>query len=220
MAKFKGVAFDLDGVITDTAYYHAKAWRILCEKLDIQWNDLLEHGTKGISRYDSLMLILSEGNKQNDFSEKEIQEMLVWKNDLYKKLIEELTPKDILPGISKLLSDLKDAGYPIVLASASFNAPMILDKLGLKEMFLGIVDPGSLENGKPAPDIYLAAAELMSVAPSDMLGVEDAKSGVEAINAAGGMSVGVGNCDTLKEADFCVSDTSGLTLEVLERRFK
>ena len=213
---FKGVAFDLDGVITDTAFYHAKAWQVLCQELGVAWTQVLAEGTKGVSRKDSLQLILQSGQLVDQYSAEEKEELLERKNNLYKQLIQDLTPADILPGISQLLTDLRAKKYQIVLASASFNAPFILEKLGLTDFFDGIVDPGSLVQGKPHPDIYLKAAQMMQIDPSEMIGIEDAASGVQAIKDAGATVVGVGTAEILHLADINVADTSELTLDLLE----
>ena len=132
MSTLKGFAFDLDGVITDTAYYHALAWQALCDKIGAQWTEKIANETKGVSRKASLLIILKENNMQDKYTEAEIDALLVEKNELYKQMIEKLTPSDILPGISELLSDMQAKGYKIALASASLNAPKILSKLGLQ----------------------------------------------------------------------------------------
>lgn len=212
-SNIKGFAFDLDGVITDTARFHAEAWQALGEKLGIEWNEAMENGTKGISRMDSLNLILREGGRLGDFSEEEKEALATEKNDLYKTFIQKLTPADILPGIAELLNDLRVNGYKIALASASHNAPVILERLGLSDTFDAIVDPATLSKGKPDPEIYRRAAEAVGLKPEQMIGVEDAKSGVEAINAAGEVSVGIGDATMLKEADINFVNTAECSLE-------
>lgn len=215
--KIKGFAFDLDGVLTDTAKFHAQAWQELCEKLGIQWTETMASGTKGISRMDSLNLILGEANRQNDFTIAEKQQMAQDKNEYYKALIKKLTPSDVLPGIADFLAELKQAGYHIALASASHNAPVILERLELTSFFDTIVNPAHLKQGKPAPDIYLAAAEQMNLAPEEVIGVEDALSGVEAIHSAHEVAIGVNNDELKTVADLYFATTADLSLAHIEQ---
>jgi haloacid dehalogenase superfamily, subfamily IA, variant 3 with third motif having DD or ED len=123
----------------------------------------------------------------------------------------KLTPANILPGISQLLIDLKSNGYRLALASASLNAPLILDKLDLSTDFDAIADPSQVAAGKPAPDIFLAAAAAINVPIEDCLGIEDSIAGIQAINAAHALSIGIGSAENLKNTDLLVPNTAALT---------
>lgn len=210
----KGFAFDLDGVITDTAKFHAEAWMALCADLGIQWTDEMAVGTKGISRMDSLNLILNEAGRSLPQDEKEA--LADQKNQIYQQMIQTLTPEDILPGMRAFLLDLTNNHYHLALASASHNAPMILEKLGLADVFEVIVDPKTLKQGKPHPDIYLQAASLMGLQPSEVIGVEDAPSGIEAIQSAGEIAIGIGPAEIVQQADIHFDSTADLTLSALQ----
>lgn len=211
--QIKGFAFDLDGVITDTAVFHAKAWQKLCHELGIQWTSTMASGTKGISRMDSLNLILEEAGRQNEFTEAEKQKMANDKNEYYKQFIQTLTPDDLLPGIYEFLNELRQSHYHIALASASHNAPVILERLEITSFFDTIVDPANLNKGKPAPDIYLAAAHQMDLNPKEVIGVEDAAAGVKAIHSAKEVAIGVNNEELQSMADIYFSSTACLTLD-------
>ena len=212
----KAVLFDLDGVITDTAVYHYHAWKALGEKIGIEIDEEFNEELKGVSRTDSLNRILAKGNKEEAYSQTEKETMAADKNELYKTLFEEMSPKDILPGIKALLDGLKERNILIGLASASQNGPTILEKLQLTDYFDEIVDPAKLKAGKPDPEIFLTGAKDLGVKPQDCVGVEDAAAGVEAIAAADMVSVGVGDADTLGKATKVVPETGALTVELLE----
>lgn len=221
MAKFediKGFVFDLDGVITDTSLYHTKAWRQLAEKLGVTWTKELEDGLKGISRMDSLEIILKAGGIENNYSQDEKVALATEKNTNYVNEIKKMTPDNILPGIKAFLDDLRNNGYLISLASASKNGPTVLDRLQLTDYFPKIVDPASLSKGKPDPEIYTKGAELLNLPPEACIGVEDAAAGIEAINAANETSVGVGDAVTLKDADVRFDDTSQMTLANIQAK--
>ncbi|MEG0289168.1 MAG: beta-phosphoglucomutase [Carnobacterium sp.] len=208
----KGFVFDLDGVLTDTAEYHYLAWQELGGKMGIAFDRVFNEQLKGISRMDSLERILKYGNKSRAYTEDEKIALANEKNEDYKKLITNISPADLLPGISELLKELKAADIQLALASASKNGPIILKRLGIENLFDTIVDPASLTHGKPDPEIFIKGAEQLGLRPDECVGVEDAEAGIEAINAAGMFSVGVGSKESMKAADLFVTDTSELNV--------
>lgn len=208
----KGFIFDLDGVLTDTAEYHYQAWKRMANKLGIPLDREMNEQLKGISRMDSLERILALGNQTEKYSVEEKEQLANEKNEDYKKLILSVTPNDLLPGIADLLADLKKENIRLALASASKNGPVIMEKLGIADLFDTVVDPASLANGKPDPEIFIKGAEQLQLKPEECVGVEDAQAGIESINAAGIFSVGVGTKEMMKNADYAVSDTSELKL--------
>lgn len=212
----KGFAFDLDGVIADTARFHGQAWHQLADKVGTEWTPELADSLKGVSRMDSLELILKAGGHENDYTQEEKEALATEKNDNYIKLVETLTPSDILPGMKNLLDELKDNGYHIVLASASKNAPKVLKYLQITDYFEGIVDPAKLSHGKPDPEIYSEAAKLMNLPANQVAGLEDAQAGVESINRAGEVSIGFGA--SLKDAAVKFDDTSEVSLAAIEEQ--
>ena len=216
----EAVLFDLDGVITDTAEYHFQAWKALADSLGIEIDRKFNEQLKGVSRKDSLNRILAYGHKENQYSEEEKEALMKQKNDHYLTMIQKMTPEQILPGMNDLLHDLKNNGIKIVLASASQNGPMILNRLGLDQLFDGIADPTKVAHGKPAPDIYLEAARVAGVCPSHCVGVEDAASGVDAINQSKIVSVAIGDKEELKEADVIVATTAKVTLPLIKKAWE
>ena len=212
-SEIKGFLFDLDGVIADTAKFHGQAWRQVANKVGTPWTDELAEGLKGISRMDSLQLILEASGQGDAYSDAEKAVLADEKNRNYQTLIATLTEADILPGMKAFITNAKAAGYQLAIASASKNAPLILEHLGLIDDFVGIVDPATLAKGKPDPEIFVRAAEILSLPPEQTIGLEDSTSGIEAINAAGAISLGIGDPNVLSAADLNFATTADVTLE-------
>lgn len=214
----KGLILDLDGVITDTAEYHYLAWKSLADSIGIEIDRIFNEQLKGISRVESLERILTYGGQETAFSEEEKVKLAAKKNEEYKESIKQITPADLLPGIDSFLKEAEEAGIKLALASASKNAPFILEQLKIKEKFIGIVDPNTLSHGKPDPEIFIKGAELLGFSTEDCVGIEDAEAGVESINSAHMFSVGVGSPEVLSEADYVVESTEQLSLENILQR--
>ena len=216
---FKGVLFDLDGVITDTAEYHYLAWKKLADELGITIDREFNEKLKGVSREDSLRLILEHVKRESVFSETEFQKLAKSKNDNYVEMIQAVSPKDVYPGILELLKELKNAGIKISLASASKNGPFLLKQMALTDYFDGIADPAKVAAGKPAPDIFILAAQVVGLDPDECIGIEDAQAGIAAIKACGALPVGVGQAEQLGDDIAWVESTSELTLAFLEKQW-
>ncbi|MFS2112249.1 beta-phosphoglucomutase [Sphingomonas sp. Sphisp140] len=199
--SFRGVAFDLDGVLTDTARAHYRAWKQLADSLAIPFDEAANEALKGVDRMGSLALILGD---RPGYDDAERIRLATLKNDWYLEEIAHFGPRDLFPGAREALEQCRAAGLGIALASASRNAPLLIARMQVAELFDTIIDPASLAAGKPAPDIFLAAAKALNVDPSAMLGVEDAPAGVQAIHAAGMKALGVGDRAALPDADWII----------------
>ncbi|EOS58845.1 beta-phosphoglucomutase [Paenibacillus barengoltzii] len=219
MKSLQAVIFDLDGVITDTAEYHYQAWKAIAEELNIPFTREFNENLKGVSRLDSLKLLLSQATTPVQYSDVEMEELATRKNNLYVKLIEKITPADLLPGISEFLTELREAGIKTGIASASKNARTVLDGLGVTSWFDVTVDVTRLKNNKPDPEIFLTAAAQLKVEPSACIGVEDAVSGVDAIKAAGMFAVAIGDAKQFPKADIVLPSTAKLSLRNLMEQF-
>ncbi|HBM4132527.1 TPA: beta-phosphoglucomutase [Listeria innocua] len=210
----KGVVFDLDGVITDTAHYHYLAWKKTAESIGIEFDEAFNENLKGVSRIDSLLLILKKDGRENDFTEEQIEALAADKNEFYVSLLEEITPADVLPGIKELIVDLKKQNLKCAIASVSKNARTVLSALEIEQEFDYIVDAAKITKSKPDLEIFVEACRGLGLETSEVVGIEDAQAGIEAINAAGIVSVGVGS--GLRDADMTVKNTGLLDLRILE----
>ncbi|HDU6357237.1 TPA: beta-phosphoglucomutase [Listeria monocytogenes] len=210
----KGVVFDLDGVITDTAHYHYLAWKKTAESIGIEFDEAFNENLKGVSRIDSLLLILKKDGRENDFTEEQIEALAADKNDFYVSLLKEITPADVLPGIKELIVDLKKQNLKCAIASVSKNARTVLSALEMEQEFDYIVDAAKITKSKPDPEIFVEACRGLGLETSEVVGIEDAQAGIEAINAAGIVSVGVGS--GLRDANMTVKSTGLLDLRILE----
>lgn len=217
-SDLKGFAFDLDGVIADTARFHGQAWHQVADKVGTKWTSELAASLKGVSRMDSLELILKAGGHENDYSQTQKEALAAEKNKHYLQLVRTLTPADILPGMKNFLNEVRDQGYRLALASASKNAPTILHYLHLTNYFDGVVDPAKLKHGKPDPEIYQAAAQVMQLPVEQVAGLEDAQAGVESINRADELSIGFGA--TLKGADVLFDQTADVSLAAIKQQME
>ncbi|MFA5872568.1 MAG: beta-phosphoglucomutase [Anaerolineales bacterium] len=200
--------FDLDGVLTDTAEYHFRAWNQLAAEENLPFSrDDNEH-LRGISRRESLMLII----KDRIYSEAKIQEMMERKNSYYLEFIREISPRDLLPGAKELLDELSSAGLKIALGSASKNASDVLERLGIRSLFDAISDGYSVEHQKPAPDLFLHAARQLNLPPAQCVVVEDAAAGIQAARTGGFRSIGLGPRERVGEAEIIFPSLVGLHL--------
>jgi len=198
MQRPKAIIFDLDGVLTDTSEYHYKAWKRLADEEGIpfthQEND---EYLRGVSRRESLMYIIRGRN----YSEAQIQEMMDRKNRYYNEMITSMSPQDLVTGGRDLLSEIRNAGIKVAIASGSKNCRLVLEHLDIMSYLDGIADGYSVVNSKPAPDLFVYAAGLVQVPTLACLGVEDADAGIEAIKTAGMQALAIGPKERFHRAD-------------------
>jgi alpha,alpha-trehalose phosphorylase len=214
--RLDAVIFDLDGVITDTAEHHFRAWQRLAAEISLPFDRELNERLKGVSRMESLEIILEHAGRSASLQDK--VRLAERKNVYFRELIESITPADLLPGIGDLLAGLRARGTRTAIASMSHNVWDVVARLGIGSLIDLIVDPATLVKGKPDPEIFLAAAEQLGVRFEDCVGIEDARAGVQAIKAARMVAVGVGH--DLPGADWLVADTRSLTVDALEALFQ
>ncbi|MDX1637967.1 MAG: beta-phosphoglucomutase [Balneolaceae bacterium] len=201
--------FDLDGVIVETAEFHFKAWKRLADQLDIPFDREDNEALKGVSRRESLNIILELGGQT--LPEKEIRELMDRKNQWYNEYLTTLTSDDILPGIPVFIDTLRELGVKLAIGSSSKNARTIMDYLQINDLFDAVIDGTKIVNTKPDPEVFLKAAGALEAEPGRTIVFEDATAGIEAANAAGMYSVGVGKKENLPGADLVISTFEGLT---------
>lgn len=207
----EGCIFDLDGVIVDTAKYHFLAWQQLAKKLGIPFTHKDNERLKGISRMESLDILLNLGNIHGTAEEK--TQWAFEKNQVYLQYIETLTEKNILPGVKNFLLSLNAQNIPIALGSASKNAVTILKGLNLLELFDAVIDGNKTKKAKPDPQVFLLASQALKLPPERCIVFEDASAGVEAAHAAGMLCVGVGSHSNLPHADFIISGFGNVSFD-------
>lgn len=198
----KAFLFDLDGVIVDTAVFHYKAWKRLANQLGFDIDEEFNETLKGISRMDSLEAILKHGGISLSQEEKEKYAKI--KNEWYLELVNQMTVNDILPGVENFLKESKELGIKTALGSASKNAGLILEKIGILGLFDAIIDGNHVSKSKPDPEVFLKGAEALDLENDACVVFEDAYAGVQAAKAAGMVAVGIGSGIVLNNADFVV----------------
>jgi beta-phosphoglucomutase len=212
----QGFIFDLDGVITDTAEYHYRAWKRLADELGIPFTREENEALRGIPRRESLLLML----KGRSYPEDVLTELMERKNGYYLEFIREISPRDLLPGARELLQEIRAAGLKIALGSASKNAREVIERLGITDLFDAIADGYSVTRQKPAPDLFLHAARLLDLPPTACVVVEDATAGVEAALAGGFYVVGIGPQERVGRAHLVLLSLSGIRLQDICRRLE
>jgi beta-phosphoglucomutase len=218
MPTVQACLFDLDGVIVDTAKYHYLAWRKLANQLGfdltLEENELL----KGVSRMESLEIVLGIGKVILDGAEKE--KLAAEKNVRYLELCMQMTPADTLPGVRSFLDALKTSGIRIGLGSASKNARVILERIAMLDYFETIVDGNRITKGKPDPQVFLMGAADLGVEPGSCVVFEDAVAGIRSAKAAGMAGVGIGQKSVLSQADLVIPGFDGVTVKDLFEKLK
>lgn len=209
MSGIKAFIFDLDGVLVDTAEFHYRGWKRLADEEKIPFDRIANEALRGIPRRESLFLIL----KGRLYPEDKIQEMMERKNRYYVELIQEITPSDILPGALELLQEIRQAGLKSAIGSASKNTCDVVGKLGIEPLIDAISDGYSVENPKPAPDLFLHAASQLGLSPAVCVVVEDATAGIQAAIAGGFRSIGLGPIVRVGAADLVLPSLEGVHLE-------
>lgn len=215
MNNTKGIIFDLDGVIVDTAKFHYLAWRRMANDLGFDITLDQNEKLKGVSRVNSLQQILGWGNKT--VTEAEFEQLMKSKNEDYLARIAHMNEDDLLPGVKKILDYLTENKIPFALGSASKNARPILEGLKIEKRFKAIVDGNDVTKAKPDPEVFLIAAEKLGMPPQDCIVFEDSVAGIEAANAAGMLSIGIGDKEILKEADYNFADFTEIHNEFIEQ---
>lgn len=210
----KACLFDLDGVLVDTARFHYLAWKKLADHLGFCFTETDNEQLKGISRKDSLYILLKIGKVEASESDKE--RYAAEKNETYLSFIEKMTPADVLPGVLHFLNELKTKSVLTGLGSASKNARMILERTALTNYFDAIVDGNIVSSAKPNPEVFIKGAKMLNVQSSFCIVFEDAVAGIEAAHNAGMKCVGIGSPDILKEADLVFPGFMNLNLADLK----
>jgi beta-phosphoglucomutase len=209
--QISAVIFDMDGVLADTIDLHYQSWQRVADEWQIPFNKEDYSQILGMKREESVDYLLR--NHTVDAGTR--LEMLRRKNDYYLELVETLNSDQLLPGVQKLLAELQAAQMRIALGSSSKNAALILQKLGIDNLFEVVADGNSVPNSKPSPEVFQKAAELLGLPADECLVIEDAAAGVEAAKAAGMIVLGVGPTDRLQQADLVLDSLADCSWSAL-----
>ena len=208
-----GCIFDLDGVIVDTAKYHFIAWRRLANELGFDFSEEKNELLKGVSRQQSLDLILEWGGVS--LTDEEKQRWMNDKNEWYLEYVRKMGPEEILEGVLPFLDHLEAEKIPFALGSASRNAELVLDLVGLSPRFTAVIDGNKTTKGKPDPEVFQKGASAMGVPPETTIVFEDAQKGIEAARNGGFLAVGIGDANVLQNAHVVLPDLSNQTVQSL-----
>lgn len=198
--KFKGVIFDLDGVICFTDEYHYLAWKAMADSIGVEFDRTINNRLRGVSRMASLEIILERSAAA--YSPEEKLALATKKNDLYKEYLKQMSPRDLSTEVKATLDALRDAGLKLAIGSSSKNTPFILGQLGLEGFFDAVSDGNNITNSKPDPEVFLKAAQFLGLKPEDCLVVEDAVSGAEAGHRGGFRVACVGDASKAGVGDY------------------
>ena len=212
--SIKAVIFDLDGVIVFTDKFHYQAWKKMADTMGIYFDEEINNRLRGVSRMDSLEIILERYNGK-PLSQEEKENLAAQKNETYRELLKTMTPADVSEEVRDTLAELRKRGYGIALGSSSKNAKFILERVQLLDAFDKISDGNNITKSKPDPEVFLKTAEFLGEKPADCLVVEDAEAGIDAGIAGGMKTAAIGDAVNCKKADYTLSTFSDL-LEILK----
>ena len=204
----KAVIFDLDGVICFTDKYHYQAWKQLADQQGIYFDEIINNRLRGVSRMASLEIILERSDRA--YTQQEKEEFCAYKNGIYRELLNNMSPADLSDEVRKTLDELRRRGYRMAIGSSSRNTRFILEKIGLDGYFDAISDGTVITRSKPDPEVFLKAAEFISLRPEDCLVVEDALAGIDAAKAGGMLAAGIGDAEHYEKTDYPLKTFSDL----------
>lgn len=198
--NIKGFIFDLDGVIVFTDKFHYQAWKKMADELGVYFDEKINHRLRGVSRMDSLEIILEKYDGK-PLSREEKEALAEKKNAIYRSLLETMIPEDVSEEVRKTLAELRKRGYRLAIGSSSKNAKFILEKVELTDAFDAISDGTNITKSKPDPEVFLKAAKYLHLLPEECMVVEDAKAGVQAAKAGGMYAAGIGEAEKSEQVD-------------------
>lgn len=204
--NIKGIIFDLDGVICSTDEYHYQAWKSIADEEGIYFDRNINERLRGVSRAESLEIILERATAS--YSPEQRAALMEKKNNIYRELLKNMGPGDVTEEVRSTLRKLREKGYGLSIGSSSKNTRFILERTGLTDAFDGISDGNMISRSKPDPEVFIKAAGILGLKNGECLVIEDAVSGIDAANAAGFHSVGIGPAAECEGAEFKIQNLS------------
>ncbi len=200
MAETKAFIFDLDGVIVFTDKFHYQAWKKMADERGIYFDETINNRLRGVSRMDSLEIILERYD--GSLTDQEKEAMAEEKNNTYRELLGTMTPADVTEEVRDTLAELRRRGYKLAIGSSSKNTPFILERVGLDRFFDAVSDGNNITHSKPDPEVFVKAAEFIGEQPENCIVVEDAYAGVDAAKAGGMRAAAIGDAASYEKADY------------------
>lgn len=206
--KYHSIIFDLDGVICDTDKYHYQAWKKIADAEGIYFDEEINRRLRGVSRMDSLNIILERASRAYTQEEKEL--LCKKKNEIYVRFL-GLMSKSSLPAETKAtLEALKGMGLKMAIGSSSKNAKLILSRLGLEGFFDGVADGTIITHSKPHPEVFIKALDMLGGRPYESLVVEDSSAGIDAAYFGGFQSIGIGDARNNRRVTYKIDKFSDI----------
>ena len=209
MTDIRAIIFDLDGVICSTDRYHYLAWKALADQLGIPFDEQKNKLLRGVSRMESLEIIL--GDRSSHFSEQEKLELAEEKNRIYREYLQTMRPSDLSEDTRYALQTLRKRGYLLAIGSSSKNTRQILTQLGLEHFFDAVADGTQITRSKPDPEVFFLAASLLGISPEQAIVIEDAESGVQAAETGHFRVIGIRSRENDPNSDITIKKLSDLT---------
>ena len=208
MKETRAFIFDLDGVIVFTDKFHYQAWKKMADGMGIYFDEIINNRLRGVSRMESLEIILEKYDGTLTQAEKEAR--AEEKNGYYRELLKTMTPADVSDEVRETLQELRNRGYKLAIGSSSKNARFILERVGLLDFFDAISDGNNITNSKPDPEVFVKAAEYLDEKPENCIVVEDAYAGVDAAKAGGMDAAAIGDAASYEKADYVLKNFKDL----------
>ncbi len=208
MDTIRAIIFDLDGVICFTDKYHYQAWKELADAEGIYFDEKINGRLRGVSRMESLDIILERASRS--YTQEEKEQLAARKNESYVRLLEKMSPSDLSDEVKNTLDTLRERGYKLAIGSSSKNTKKILSQIGLEGYFDAISDGTNITKSKPDPEVFLKAADMVHEKPEDCLVVEDALAGIDAAYAGGFLSAGIGDAAEHKHVTYPIQKFADL----------
>lgn len=199
----------MDGVLTDTVELHYQSFKKLASEEKVPFNREINEQLRGLSREDSLALLFND----RVLTQSELKRLMEKKNEYFLELAATMTSDNLLPGVEDLLKLLTKRDFKIALASSSKNAKLIIQSLKIEDYFDSISDGYSVKQAKPAPDLFIHAANSLGIEPAACIVVEDAEAGIEAARAAKMTVIGIGPNRRVGKADFIFESVADINLD-------
>ena len=209
----KAYIFDLDGVLVTTDHFHYLSWKKMADRIGVYYDEKINNRLRGVSRMESLDIILEKSMVQYTYDEKE--RLAEEKNRYYKNLLEGMSPADVSQEVRYILKELKYRGHKIAIGSSSKNTKFILQKVGLLNEFDAISDGSNITRSKPDPEVFIKAADFMNEEPGNCIVVEDAPSGITAAKASGMLAIRIGEAAKCLDADYRIDRFAELFRELV-----